>query len=339
MAAILGGMKPERLLPLLRGGLFRDTRWGWVKLLRPMLLGEVELGPGGLVVADPWSLHRTDALPAPAGRHAVFALTEAQEYGPEASGLAVRFHDATPVRWEAAMGLAKDGRPWAVPVDSAAIAVASAEVCAAWAKRVDADFETLVAAMESEAEPLQIGEGQAFRCRLGSDGGYAPWWGYDAEGRLSWLVVGSFGEEGEWAPWPEPPAPGCPLDDPLAMLRWVETMTAPQPLIESGRMPEAQRAALLERAGVDAPPPSVALFWDHFDPGEIDTWAAMEPEIRGAHGPCLPLEISGSATIVQLEAPFKTLNVEGGDRVWGIGVDPPSYFATYAIVAWDLAKG
>ncbi len=66
-------------LPLLRGGLFRDTRWGWVKLLRPMLLGEVELGPGGLVVADPWSLHRTDALPAPAGRHAVFALTGAQE--------------------------------------------------------------------------------------------------------------------------------------------------------------------------------------------------------------------------------------------------------------------
>jgi hypothetical protein len=354
----------HRIDALLAGGLYRDTRHGWVKLLARHRLGVLELPSGRLVVADPYQLSSMSTLAlertVPAGRYDVEVLSEAQDYGPEPSGLRVVFQDEPPARWVSAFGVdATDGQPMGVPVDSASIAVASAETAAAWWRRTDHDRSLHEAAMEELSATMCAqwvsavagslsGTGSVAAMVTGGDGSYPVWWGLAADDTPVCLVVQAFGDEGSWEPWPAPASdiPHCPLGDALAMLRWVEQVGAADscPIVRAGRMPDAARRAFLERAGVSAPPPEVALFWDHFRPWTADVdgvalWLDMEPEVRERQGPSLPLTVTGarSADTYVLGAPSHLTTLDQGG-LYGQDPDLATFYVMMAIAAYDLAE-
>lgn len=344
-------MKPKSIRRLLDGGLYRhEAHPTSARLLKPYLIGRLRLATGRIVVADPWNLHDTKPLEreAPVGIHPVYLLTEAHEYGPEALGLAVVFSTEDPVSWTSALGVADDESPWAVPVDSAALALGSAEDCQALARLFASNFATQEAAMKGISRAIHSrlpgatvnlpSGGTAVACSLGGDGGYPVWWGFDANGELACLLVQAFPSDLGYIEMASE-LKSCPLDDPLAALEWVQEVTQPYPMIRAGRMPDDARRVLLERAGVDEAPEQVLLFWDHFEPGgdaALGEWLEMEPALRAKHGPCLPLQISEYSTIVQLEGAQMTMYVESSGRMWAQGVDVVSHYVIYAVVAHDL---
>jgi hypothetical protein len=165
-----------------------------------LAVGELSLPTGVIVVVDPWSLIEgldPDALGrrAPAGRWRADVAranlaTDGGVVPGEVAAMRLRFSDAGTVRWEAA--LTNDaGEPLGFGVDGGRISVLDRSVldravCESIAEAAGADDRTpasIVRVPARETAELFISDSGM------GDGAYPAWWGIDASGAVTELIV------------------------------------------------------------------------------------------------------------------------------------------------------